>query len=253
MTLTDTPSTAAAAATDQTGLFVVSYRIGGDKPGATTFDVHLAVDTPHETVSGAGRISNGSIHPALDVATTLEGDFTTMTVMPDRSSILVTLTGRPVISFPVGGGIGPVILPNADLRLVLDERWDTGTANYRYTADGTTWKSVTGAPVRRVDSPSADQVVGALPTVVLSPEDVTATWADGWLVLHAEGHEDGVAGIRIVEQARELLPPAYEVVGRRSPAIGMFPYAVTGTFALGTKPEFVEFVSPTGARQVPVG
>lgn len=135
-------------ATLQTGLFPVSYEIGGDKPGAPRFVAHLLVYTPAKTVNGAGLITQ-AINPPLEEATVLHGDFTYMTVMPRNVHILVTATGYPAIKWPAHGGIGPVLQPNVQLRMVLDGDWKSGTANYSYFANGS-WHDVENAPVKSI-------------------------------------------------------------------------------------------------------
>jgi hypothetical protein len=89
--------------------------------------------------------------------------------------------------------------------------------------------------------------------VKLTPEEVTAKWLDSTLVIHGSGHEDGVADITIERLADEVWPPEFEVVGEQSPAIGMFPYAVTRTFALAERPDEILIATGTGEERVPVG
>jgi uncharacterized protein DUF1842 len=135
-------------ATQQTGLFPVSYEIGGDKPGAPRFVAHLLVYTPAKTVNGTGLITQ-AINPPLEEATVLHGDFTYMTVMPKITHILITATGYPVVKMPAHGGIGPVLQPNVHLRMVLDGDWKSGTANYSYFANGV-WHEIENAPVNLI-------------------------------------------------------------------------------------------------------
>ena len=138
-----------AAQAEKTGLFLACFEIGGEMPGAPLFAVHLSVYTPGEKVSGFGRITQ-TTSPPLDLATKLNGDYTYMTVMPNESHILVVATGYPPIDWPPNGGLGPVIPPNLQLRMVLTADWKSGTANYKYSAGDGTWQSVTDAPVRAV-------------------------------------------------------------------------------------------------------
>lgn len=135
-------------ATQQTGLFPVSYEIGGDKPGAPRFVAHLLVYTPAKTVNGSGLITQ-AINPPLEEATVLHGDFTYMTVMPKNVHILVTATGYPSVRWPAHGGIGPVLQPNVQLRMVLDSDWRSGVANYSFFANGT-WHEIENAPVKAI-------------------------------------------------------------------------------------------------------
>lgn len=133
------------------GLFIVGYQIGGDKPGAPLFKVHLTVHTPTETINGLGQITQ-AIHPPLDVSTKLEGNYTYMTVMPHNVHILVTATGYPLVQWPQHTGIGPVILPNVHLQMVLSEDWKTGTASYKYIDNNGKWHKIEDAPVKLIAS-----------------------------------------------------------------------------------------------------
>lgn len=123
------------------GLFPVGYRIGNDMPGAPLFTVHLVVDTPKESVGGAGVVTN-TANPALDIHTTLRGDFTYMTVMPDTTHILLVLNGEGPL-----GTITPLSGPNVRLRAVLSGDWKSGTANYSYSEDGSHWHTINDAPM----------------------------------------------------------------------------------------------------------
>jgi hypothetical protein len=134
---------------EKTGLFLACYEIGGDMPGAPLFKLNLGVYTPAETVSGIGHITQ-AISPPLDIGTKLEGKYTYMCVMPKSCHILITATGHPMIKWPQGAGIGPVIPPNVDLRMVVTEDWKSGTANYNYCDDQGKWHEITNAPVKLV-------------------------------------------------------------------------------------------------------
>lgn len=132
-----------------TGLFIVSYEIGGNMPGAPSFNVNFSVYTPGETVHGMGHLTQAT-NPPLDIGTNLSGQYTYMCVMPKNCHILVTATGFPIIKWPQGGGVGPMIPPNVELRMVLEEDWRSGTANYKYQDGSGNWHEVTNAPVKMV-------------------------------------------------------------------------------------------------------
>ena len=136
--------------TAQTGLFPVCYEISGDKPGSPLFKCHLMVYTPGKSVSGYGFITQ-TTHPPLKVETKLQGDFTYMTVMPRNVHILIVATGSPIIQWPPNGGVGPVILPNVNMRIVLAEDWKSGTANYQYLDANGNWVNIENAPLKVVD------------------------------------------------------------------------------------------------------
>ena len=131
--------------TEQVGLFPVSYEIGGNMPGAPLFKVNLVVFTPARTVNGAGHITQAT-NPPLDVQTSLFGQYTYMTVMPNNSHILVTALGHPTT---LGPGT-PVSPPNVQLRMVLSSDWKSGTANYEYLGSNRQWHRVDNAPVKLV-------------------------------------------------------------------------------------------------------
>lgn len=132
-----------------TGLFIVSYAIGGEMPGAPLFTVNLSVYTPGETISGIGHITQ-AVNPPLDIATNINGQYTYMCVMPKNCHILVTATGTPIVKWPQGGGVGPVIPTNMELRMVLTEDWKSGTANYKYQDASGNWNEITNAPVKMI-------------------------------------------------------------------------------------------------------
>lgn len=146
-TATATASVAKSSTTASIGLFPIALQIGGDMPGAPKFVVHLMVNTPLEKVVGYGHITQ-TTNPPVHIETKLEGTFTYMTVMPKNTSILIVATGYPIILWPHHAGIGPVIMPNVDLRIVLENNWEAGTANYKYLDQNGTWHVVNDAPVK---------------------------------------------------------------------------------------------------------
>ncbi|HEV2756013.1 MAG TPA: DUF1842 domain-containing protein [Actinomycetota bacterium] len=239
----------ATAESINVGLFQVSYEVGSKMPGAPMLGLKLLVDTPTEQVTGMARTTQVTAPPFTSVTSSVKGDFTYMATM-SSTHILVVATGYPILSWPQGGGIGPVILPNFQLRMVLEDDWQSGTASYKYTVDGTTWKSVDNAPVKAVDAtaPTAQNVEQA----VLTPGNVEASWADCALTIRASGTEDGYTGIRVDVSPAETSPPIYQVVAQPSPAIGLFPYDVSRTFPAQTKPDSITFRMEGGDKSIPV-
>lgn len=139
-TLTATPEIS-----NNVGLFPVSYKIGNGLPGGAELTLHMLVNTPHEMITGYGELTQ-PVSPPLDLKSRVEGTFTYMTVMPNESRILVVATGYPNIQWPAHGGVGPVFMPNLELRLVISEDWQSGTANFKYYNDGK-WNAVENVPV----------------------------------------------------------------------------------------------------------
>ncbi|TCZ73681.1 DUF1842 domain-containing protein [Flaviaesturariibacter aridisoli] len=126
------------------GLFPVSYLIGGGLMGGVQLHLQLLVNTPSRQVNGRAEVTQ-STNPPLDIVSSAHGDFTYMTVMPNKTSILVVLTG----SAPVPP-TEPITLQNLHVRMVLSEDWKTGTAAYSYKDAKGQWHEVTDAPVEMV-------------------------------------------------------------------------------------------------------
>jgi hypothetical protein len=143
MTATQTP------ADRRVGLFLVTYAIGGEALAAPQMSLTMTVDTVRESVAGMSHVTQ-TVNPPVDVASRVSGDVTYMTVMPRRTHILVTATGVPMVKWPEHGGIGPVLMPNLNLRMVLEDGWQTGTATYNYLDPEGRWQTVSDAPVRVV-------------------------------------------------------------------------------------------------------
>ena len=137
----------------KTGLFIACYRIDTPIIGGPVFNLNLTANTPEETVHGIGVVTQKSINPQLEIKTQLIGNFTYMTIMPDITHILVTTAGYPIIRWPPYGGIGPVLLTNVQLQMVLNKDWKSGTANYKYLDQQGDWKSINNAVVKLSSCP----------------------------------------------------------------------------------------------------
>jgi len=138
----------------KTGLFLTCYEIGAvGVPGAPVLKTCLTVCTPQETISGAGSVTQ-AVNPPVDIQTIITGQYTYMTVMPNTSKILVIAEGYPPVKFPSGAGIGPVILPNVQLRMVLDECWEKGVAEFKFCDASGCWHEVKNVPVKSIPSSS---------------------------------------------------------------------------------------------------
>jgi hypothetical protein len=124
------------------GLFPITLEIGTEQPGAPRIIAQLAVNTPARTVSGEVTITQ-AVNPPVNFHVQVRGDFTYMTVMPDNTRILVVLSQVPT----------PVLnTPAAELRLVLESDWQSGTANVKYSPDlPGHWTSLSDLPVKIVD------------------------------------------------------------------------------------------------------
>jgi hypothetical protein len=122
----------------KTGLFPVSYQIGGNMPGAQRFIVHFLVYTPDKTITGAGEITQ-AVNPPTNISTQFdEGHYTYMCVMPKNCHILINAKGH--VPNEISSNI------NVVLTMVVTEDWKSGTANYKYRDSKGHWVEVTDAP-----------------------------------------------------------------------------------------------------------
>ena len=133
-------------AESKTGLFLANYQIGGGIPGGVTANLHLLVNTVSHQVTGYGDISQ-AIMPPPDFDTHLTGSYSILTLPPAPEQIVVTAIGYPVLQWPPHGGIGPVLMPNARLHMLLSKDWKTGTATFDYFENGK-WNELKNAPVK---------------------------------------------------------------------------------------------------------
>jgi len=144
---------AAWAADNAVGLFQVCYMVGGNMPGAPAVNLYLAVNTPAQSVTGAGQITQitQTTNPPLNEPTNVTGNYSVMTVKPNNTHIQVRLTGYPPVNWPPQGGIGPVIPANLDMIMVLTKDWKDGDAQYQYRSGLTSdWTKIASAPVKQV-------------------------------------------------------------------------------------------------------
>lgn len=137
---------------NESGLFVVNYQIGTGEMGAVNLALNLAVSTVEKTVSGTGLITQ-AVNPPVHVETDVKGSYIT-TYLMDVPQYIVTSTGYPNIHMPPHSGIGPVLLPNSHFTLMLNDDWQSGTANYKYKLNSfdvqEKWIEVENVPVKAV-------------------------------------------------------------------------------------------------------
>lgn len=135
---------------EKIGLFPVNYLIGTGAAGAPVFRLSLLVNAPDKTVNGMGRISQAT-NPPLDVRSNVNGTYTYMATM-ENVNILVVATGYPAVDWPAHSGVGPALLPNLHLRMVLAGDWASGTAYYKYQNAGGAWIEVNDVSVKLIAS-----------------------------------------------------------------------------------------------------
>ncbi|GGJ89161.1 hypothetical protein GCM10010123_18390 [Pilimelia anulata] len=128
------------------GLFIGSWRIGTHHAGAPGLVIHCTFDAASGSVHGLGRIVRGATEPPLDRSVRLDGDYTYLTVLPEASHIMLTLTGYPVLHWPAHGGTGPAAPAVLNLRLMLGADWQSGTATFQYCTADEQWHTIESAP-----------------------------------------------------------------------------------------------------------
>ena len=121
-----------------TGLFLLQLQSESQFLGAPILQLQLTVDTVNNNASGGATVTQPLAKPVV-CSSHVTGNLIYETVMaPGKSMIRVDLTGYPVIHWPAGGGVGPVILKNFTAMILFDENWNNGTVHYQY-ATSTGW------------------------------------------------------------------------------------------------------------------
>ena len=129
------------------GLFQVSYLINGDLFGGTSFSVSLLVYTPTKTVSGMGHVSQ-AVNPPFSLTSQLQGEFSYLCTM-ESCHIMADLNGFCLPTLLVHGV--PQATQNTKLRMLLNEDWKSGTANFKFLRDNK-WVEVENAKVQLMET-----------------------------------------------------------------------------------------------------
>lgn len=142
------------------GLFQITYKISiapPDQPivGDTSSLLSLTVYTPDRSVSGIAKVRQ-AVNPPLNLSSKVHGEYTYLTVMPNNSHILVTATGYPNLHWNPILGLGPQIFPNFELRMVLEDDWLTGRANFKYRDPDGKWQEANDYYVQAINVYAGD-------------------------------------------------------------------------------------------------
>lgn len=115
-----------------TGLFLLPLQSESQLLGAPILHLQLTVDSVNNKVSGGATVTQPLAKPVV-CTSHVTGNLIYETVMaPGKSMIRIDLSGYPVIHWPAGGGVGPVILKNFSAMILFDENWNNGTVHYQY-------------------------------------------------------------------------------------------------------------------------
>ena len=126
------------SSTATTGLFHLPLQSESSLFGAPILHLQLTVDSVNNKVSGGATVTQPLAKPVV-CTSHVTGNLIYETVLaPGKSMIRIDLTGYPVIHWPAGAGVGPVILKNFSAMILFDENWNNGTVHYQY-ATSTGW------------------------------------------------------------------------------------------------------------------
>lgn len=135
------------------GLFNACYRISSGLAGGVDLNLNLTVNTVNKRVTGVAHMTQAT-NPPRDIISELQGDYNYMCTM-ESCSILVVAEGvspfQPMIHDV------PQIHKNLTLRIVLDENWQKGVANYKYCIDNI-WHEVNHAKVELIVDNEAQNI-----------------------------------------------------------------------------------------------
>ncbi len=127
-----------------TGLFPVQLRVATPNLGAPVLWLNLLVNTVEKTASGFARITQ-TVYPPMHFRARVVGPFHQMRIDPHApQSVTLTLSGSPT------GPVAPQVVI-LELNALLNEGWQSGTANYRYFYESR-WHSIEHAIVSKDNS-----------------------------------------------------------------------------------------------------
>lgn len=142
------------------GLFNAHYRITNHLLGGVEMQLNLTVSTVNKRITGMAHISQAT-NPPMNIISEIQGDYNYMCTM-QSCSILVVAEGvspfQPIIRDV------PQIHKNLTLRIVLDENWQKGVANYKYCINNV-WHEVTQAQVEIVTDADINNIEKLAATV----------------------------------------------------------------------------------------
>jgi hypothetical protein len=142
------------------GLFNAHYRITNHLLGGVEMQLNLTVNTVNKRITGMAHISQAT-NPPMNIISEIQGDYNYMCTM-QSCSILVVAEGvspfQPIIRDV------PQIHKNLTLRIVLDENWQKGVANYKYCINNE-WHEVTQAQVEIITDADINNIQKLAATV----------------------------------------------------------------------------------------
>ncbi|MCK0068453.1 DUF1842 domain-containing protein [Kordiimonas laminariae] len=142
------------------GLFRLPLIAEGGMPGAPTLHLFLGIDTVHDRASGFAEVTQALAQPVVCTAD-VAGPVIYETVMGPGSKIRIDLEGYPVIDWPKGGGVGPVIPKNFKATILLDTDWQKGEVSYQYQARNGEWVNPGVKPIHIADEQTSAAQVAA--------------------------------------------------------------------------------------------
>lgn len=129
------------------GSFPACYYISSFEPGAPVLNVRMLVNMPTRTVTGESTVSNASLGNM--VTSNIRGTVTPYPSEADPQVWMVNITGWPQVSWPKGGGIGPILLSNLKASFSVLPNWQKGTSgSYAYRSGSLEWTKISGAQVK---------------------------------------------------------------------------------------------------------
>jgi len=130
-----------ASNSERAGLFLLKLQAGTAAIGAPILHLNLAIDAPHNKVSGSAEVTQALESPVVCVSH-VSGSVIYETVMGPGSKIRIDLAGYPNIYWPPEGGVGPAIPKNFTAMMLLDTSWSGGEIHYQYQNKAGVWHSI---------------------------------------------------------------------------------------------------------------
>jgi len=145
-----------ASNSERAGLFLLKLQTETAALGVPILHLNLAIDAPHNKVSGSAEVTRALENPIVCVSH-VSGSVIYETAMGPGSKIRIDLGGYPNIYWPPEDDVAPAIPKNFTAMMLLDTSWSRGETHYQYQNKAGVWNSII-QKVREVETEIAQKI-----------------------------------------------------------------------------------------------
>ena len=107
-------------------MFLVTWQVGGGKPGASSVTLACTVDTVNRVINGTGSVFNDTPN---GIRSHVRGSYRQLGLFGRRGHV-VTIDGFQPIYY--GDAARPNEMQNLHVKMALSEDWQTGQGSFSY-------------------------------------------------------------------------------------------------------------------------